>query len=402
LVEAGRIVGVQREAPGEAFERIASPGLLLTPGLVDAHVHMPQLEVIASHGTELLQWLERHTFPAEARYADPAVCREGASVFVNALLAHGTTSAAVFPTVHAASLDALMQEGVRRGMALGAGKCLMDRHAPAALLDTVDAARSDLHAHIERWHGHERLRHTVTVRFAPTSSAEQLRMASQVLERHPGMRMQTHLAETHDELAWVAKLFPHCGSYLDVYAQHGLLHGASKPALMGHGIHLNDNDRRQLAQAHAVVVHCPSSNLFLGSGLMDWRAHEAQGVAVVLGSDVGGGTSLSMLRTMADAARVQALTGSKLTAFKALHACTAAAASAVGFEPGLGTLEPGSPADLTLWHWAVGDVAKRRDALAVQHEDLHERLYAWMMQGDAANVAQVWVAGRPVMSALQA
>lgn len=384
----GRIAGVQREAPDASWSRHDHAGSLLTPGFVDTHVHLPQLEVIASYGTELLDWLNTYTFPAERRWADPAVCTAGAATFLDALLAHGTTSAVVFPTVHAASADALFAAAQQRGMRVIAGQCLMDRHAPADLTVAVDQSERDSEALIARWHGRDRLAYAVTVRFAPTSTDAQLAMAGRLLARHPGLYMQTHVAENRAELEWVARLFPSARSYLDVYAQHGLIGARS---VLAHGIWLDDADRKVLADARAQVAHSPSSNLFLGSGLMPWRAHEDAGVPVSLASDVGGGTSLSMIRTMADAYKVQAMQHVKLPAWKALYTATRGAARALGLEHEVGSFDAGTMADLALWHWAEGPVASVRDAAA---RSLHERVFAWMTLADERNLMATWVAGR--------
>ncbi len=389
LIDArGRIVGAQREAPDASWTRHDHQGALLTPGFIDTHVHLPQLEVIASYGTELLDWLNTYTFPAERRWVDPAVCAAGAATFLDALLAHGTTSAVVFPTVHAASADALFAAAQQRGMRVIAGQCLMDRHAPADLTVAVDQSERDSEALIARWHGRERLAYAVTVRFAPTSTDAQLAMAGRLLGRHDGLYMQTHVAENRAELDWVAQLFPSARSYLDVYARHGLIGARS---VLAHGIWLDAADRRVLADARAQVAHSPSSNLFLGSGLMPWRAHEDAGVPVSLASDVGGGTSLSMQRTMADAYKVQAMQHVKLPAWKALYTATRGAARALGLEHEIGSFDAGCLADLALWRWAEGPVATVRDAAA---RGLHERVFAWMTLADQRNLEATWVAGR--------
>ena len=389
LVEAdGRIAGVQREAPDASWTLHDHRGRLLMPGFIDTHVHMPQLEVIASYGTELLHWLETYTFPAELRYADPEVCAAGSKRFLDALLGHGTTSAVVFPTVHKASVDALFTAASERGMRLIAGKCLMDRNAPAGLTDTLDSAERDSEDLIARWHGKHRLAYAHTVRFAPTSTDEQLALAGRLLAAHPGTYLQTHVAENRDELAWVAELFPDARSYLDVYARHGLIGARS---VLAHGIWLDDDDRALLGREGAHIAHCPSSNLFLGSGLCDWRGLEDAGAAVSLASDVGGGTSLSMLRTMADAYKVQALRGVRLPAWKALHAATRGAATALGLDREIGSFDVGCMADFVLWKYAVGPVASARDAAA---SSLHERVFALMTLGDERNVVASHVAGR--------
>jgi guanine deaminase len=393
LVEGDRIAGVQAQAPDASWQRHDHRGQLLMPGFIDTHVHMPQLEVIASFGTELLHWLETYTFPAELRYADPAVCAAGSSRFLDALLAHGTTAAVVFPTVHKTSAEALFAAAEQRGMRVIAGKCLMDRNAPPGLTDTLDSAERDSIDLIERWHGRARLAYAHTVRFAPTSSDAQLALAGRLLAAYPGTYLQTHVAENQDELRWVAELFPDARSYLDVYAGHGLLGPRS---VLAHGIWLDATDRALLGRAGAQIAHSPSSNLFLGSGLMDWRALEESGVAVSLASDVGGGTSLSMLRTMADAYKVQALRGVRLPAWKALHAATRGAAVALGLDREIGSLDVGCMADLALWQYAVGPVATARDEAA---SSLHERVFALMTLGDERNLVSTYVAGQCLYAA---
>jgi guanine deaminase len=393
LIESGRIAGVQREAPDASWQHHDHAGHLLTPGFIDTHVHMPQLEVIASYGTELLEWLNTYTFPAERRYADAAVCEAGANRFLDALLAHGTTSAVVFPTVHKGSADALFAATQQRRMRVIAGQCLMDRHAPPELTVALDQSERDSEALIARWHGQGRLAYAVTVRFAPTSTEAQLAMAGRLLARHAGLYMQTHVAENRAELDWVAQLFPSARSYLDVYARHGLLGARS---VLAHGIWLDEADRAVLARAQSQIAHSPSSNLFLGSGLMPWRAHEDAGVAVTLASDVGGGTSLSMQRTMADAYKVQALQHVRLPAWKALYTATRGAARALGLEHEIGSFDNGCMADLALWRWAQGPVATVRDAAA---RSLHERVFAWMTLADERNLEATYVAGHALYSA---
>ncbi|MDB6001770.1 MAG: guanine deaminase [Rhizobacter sp.] len=392
LVEGGRIVGTQ---PGAApvpagWQRHDHRGRLVMPGFIDTHVHSPQLDVIASYGTELLDWLDTYTFPAEGRYADVDVAERGAAVFLDTLFAHGTTSAAVFTTVHKASADALFAAGQRRGMRLIAGKVLMDRHAPDGLRDDVEQAERDCIDLIERWHGQDRLAYAVTPRFAPTSTREQLAMAGRLCASYPDVYMQTHLAENRAEVAWVKELFPDARSYLDVYAREGLLHRRS---VFAHGIWLDDTDRAALHEAGAQIAFCPSSNLFLGSGLFGWREAADAGVRVSMATDVGGGTSLSMLRTMADGYKVQAMAGQRLTAWKALHSCTAGAAEALGLADEIGSFAVGSCADVCVWDWAVGPVGLHRHGLA---RDLHEKAFAFMTLGDERNLRSAFVSGREV------
>jgi guanine deaminase len=393
LIEGGRIAAVRSEAPGPDWQRIDHAGALILPGFIDTHVHSPQFDVIGSYGTELLDWLENYTFPAERGHADPEVAEVSAQRFVEALLAHGTTSAVVFPTVHKASVDALFGAAQARGMRLVAGKVLMDRHAPDGLRDDVVNAEADCRELIARWHGRGRLAYAVTVRFAPTSTPEQLAMAGRLCAEDASLYMQTHVAENRAEVRWVRELFPEARSYLDVYARAGLLHARS---VLAHGIWLDDTDRAALRDSGAQIAHSPSSNLFLGSGLFGWRQMAEQGAAVSLASDVGGGTSLSMIRTMADAYKVQAMAGERLTAWCALHAATRGAAQGLGLADEIGSLDVGRAADLCVWNWAVGPVAVRRDAVALMAQRLHDRVFAWMTLADERNLVAAYVAGRVV------
>lgn len=399
LIDAGRIVAVQPadQALPTGWEGAPEQdhrGRLLMPGFIDTHVHCPQLDVIASFGTELLDWLNTYTFPAERRYADPEVSRIGAERFLNALWAHGTTSAVVFPTVHKVSADALFERAHAHDMRLITGKVLMDRHAPEGLLDDVEQAERDCLDLIARWHGNGRQAYAVTVRFAPTSTPEQLVMAGELCRSQPGVYMQTHVAENRSEVQWVSELFPDARSYLDVYDRDGLIGPRS---VLAHGIWLDARDHAVLRERGAQIAHCPSSNLFLGSGLFDWAQAQREGLHVSLASDVGGGTSLSMLRNMADAYKIQAMQGTRLSAWKALHAATLGSAEALGLADEIGQIEPGRMADFAIWNWSHGDVAHHRDSLARgSHGSLHERVFAWMTLGDERNLAATLVAGQTV------
>jgi len=392
FVEDGRIVGAQPAAagaPGPDWRCVDHSGHLLLPGFIDTHVHSPQIDVIASYGTELLDWLNTYTFPAEQRFADPAVAEAGARTFVDALLHHGITAAVVFPTVHAVSVEQLFAAAEARGMRLVAGKVLMDRHAPEALSDgDVAGTEAISRALIGRWHGRGRLAYAVTVRFAVTSTPQQLAMAGRLMHEIPGLYMQTHVAENRAEVAWVAELFPEARSYLDVYHRAGLL---GPRAVLAHGIWLDDTDRRLLADTGAQIAHSPSSNLFLGSGLLDWPALEAAGARVSMATDVGGGTTLSFQRTLSDAYKIQALRGVRLTAWKALYTATRGAAEALQLAGEIGSFDVGCCADVAVWHWAAGPVASHRDALA---RELHERVFAWITLADERNLETVYVAGQ--------
>jgi guanine deaminase len=387
LIEGGTIVGAQSTGPDITWRRIDHAGRLILPGFIDTHVHSPQLDVIGSWGAQLLDWLRDYTFPAEQRMADAQTARQVSQFFLDALLAHGTTGAVVFPTVHKASADALFEAALQRGMRLISGKVLMDRHVPPGLGDDVDGAERDCIELIERWHGRARLAYALTPRFAPTSSEAQLAMAGRLLAGGDGLYMQTHVAENRDELRWVAELFPRARSYLEVYERFGLL---NERALLAHGVWIDDADRELLRERGAQIAHSPSSNLFLGSGLFDWAAAEDAGVHIGLASDVGGGTSLSMQRTMADAYKVQAMAGTRLSAWALLHAATRGAAQALRLGDEIGSLDGGAAADLCVWDWATSPVAQHRQQVA---RDLHERLFAWITLGDERDLVEAWVAG---------
>lgn len=389
LIEDGRIVGRQAQTPGPDWRRLDHRGRLILPGFVDAHVHSAQLDVIGSWGAQLLEWLDQHTFPAELRMADPAHARAQSTLFADALLAVGTTAACVFPAVFPVSVDALFEAAQQRGMAIVAGKVMMDRLAPTALCDTEGQGGREVEALIARWHGRGRCRYAITPRFALSSSEPQLALAGRLRAGRPELVLQTHLAENRDELAEVRARFPDDRSYLEVYRRHGLVGPRS---LFAHGIWLDETDRRLLQAAGSTLVFCPSSNLALGSGLFAWHEAEAAGVAVALGSDVGGGTSLSMRRTMGDAVKVLALQGRRASAWALLHAATRAPADALGLAGEIGSLEAGTMADLGIWDWASNPLARRRQAAA---RSLHERVFAWITLADEADLVSTLVAGVP-------
>ncbi|MGQ0655512.1 MAG: guanine deaminase [Betaproteobacteria bacterium] len=392
VVRGGRIAEVgdaaallPRLAPGFPLED--HRGRLILPGFVDSHVHYPQAGVIASHGERLLGWLERYTFPAERAFADAEVAREAAEFFLDELLRNGTTSAAVFCTVHAASAEALFGAAHARRMRMAAGKVLMDRNCPEYLRDTAQSGYDESKALIGRWHGEDRLAYAVTPRFAPTSTEAQLESAGALLREHPGVLMQTHLAENREEVAWVRELFPSARSYTDVYHRFGLLRPG---AVLAHGIWLEDAERACLAESGAAIAFCPSSNLFIGSGLFPYRTTQAAGVRIGLGTDVGGGTSFSMLQTMQDAYKVTQLAGERFDALDGYYLATLGAARALGMDNAVGSLAPGREADLVVLDPAATPLLARRTARA---ETLEEKLFALMMLGDDRAVAATYVLG---------
>ncbi|WP_375380545.1 guanine deaminase [uncultured Sphingomonas sp.] len=361
------------------------PGLLV-PGFVDAHVHYPQIDRIAAHGEQLLEWLTRHIFPAEAAFADRGHADAVAAFFLDELLRHGTTSALAFATVHAASVDALFEAALARNMRIVSGKVLMDQ-GPDTLRDDVASGRTDTEALIARWRGRGRLGYAVSPRFALTSSDAQLRDAGNILADHPNVLLHTHLAENDGELAAVAARFRHAADYLDVYDRFGLVGSRS---VFAHGIHLGTRELARMTACGSGIAFCPSSNLFLGSGLFDLERVAGHGVRVGLGSDVGAGTSLSLLATMGEAYKVGQMRGASLDPFRALHLATAGGAALLGLADRIGALEPGQEADFVQLDAAATPLLARRTAGL----PLAERLFALQVLSDDRTVRSTWVAGR--------
>jgi guanine deaminase len=362
---------------------------LILPGFIDTHIHYAQSDIIASYGEQLLEWLDRYTFPTEQRFGDPAHAGEVAGFFLDELLRNGTTTAMVFGTVHSASVDAIFEAARLRNLCLIAGKVLMDRNCPEFLRDTAESGYEDTGALIGRWHGRDRLLYAVTPRFAPTSTERQLELAGRLLDEHPGVLMQSHVAENLDEVRWVAELFPWSRSYLDVYDRYGLLR---RGAVYAHSIHLDTRDRQRMAETGAAISFCATSNLFLGSGLFDLDAARTHGVEVSIGTDVGAGTSFSMLRTLAESYKVAQLARQRLSPLRAFYLATLAGARALGLEDRLGNFTPGKVADFVLLDPAATPLMARRMRSAA---GLVDELFVLMMLGDDRAVAATHVAGVP-------
>jgi guanine deaminase len=363
---------------------------LVVPGLVDAHAHYPQTRVIASYGTQLLDWLHRYTFPEEQRYADPAHAAAGASFFLGELLRNGTTTAAVYCTVHPQSAEAFFAEAGRRRLRMVAGKVMMDRDAPPGLLDTAERGYRESLELADRWHGVGRLGYAVTPRFAVTSTEAQLEAAGALLRDRPGLWLQTHLAENRAEIATVAERFPWARDYADVYDRFGLLGPRS---VLGHCIHLSARERSRLAATGSVAAFCPTSNLFIGSGLFDLAATRDAGVRTALATDVGGGTSYSMLRTAAEAYKVLQLQGQNLHPFAAFHLMTRGNALALGLADRIGALEPGLEADLAVLDPAATPAMAHRMERGDDGDDLAAALFALVTLGDDRAVRATYVLG---------
>ena len=360
---------------------------LLLPGFIDTHVHSPQIDVIGSYGEQLLEWLERYTFPAEAAYADEAYAEASAEVFLAALLQQGTTSASIYTTIHRQAANALFAAARARNMRLLAGKVLMDRNAPGNLRDTAADGARDSRALIETWHGNGRLGYSITPRFAVTSTEAQLQAAGELHREYPDTWVQTHLSENHAEIALVSKLFPDSQGYLDVYDQFGLL---TDRAIFGHCLHLSQDEVARMAAAGGSVAFCPSSNLFLGSGLIDLAGLETAGINVALASDVGGGTSLSMLRTMGDAYKVCRMAGQTLSPMHALALTTLRAAEALKLDQYVGNFVPGKEADFICLGARPGSLLARRLARV---DTIEEEIFLYMTLDDEACITRTWVMG---------
>ena len=364
-------------------------GKLIIPGLIDCHVHFAQLDIIASYGEKLLDWLNRYAYPGELRFDDEDYARNAAEFFLDQLLMNGTTTAAVFATVHSKSTEVLFEAAAARQMRLIAGKVLMDRNCPKELSDTPETAYADSRRLIEKWHGKGRLGYAITPRFALTSSEEQLEAAGRLAAEYPDTWIHTHLAENSDEVSAVRKQFPWSNSYLDVYDQFGLLRERS---IFAHCLYLDRRDRERMRDGGGTAAFCPTSNMFLGSGLFDLRAMSDAEIRVGLASDVGGGTSLSMLRTMSAAYKVLHLQHQNLPASRALYLATLGAAEALYLDSHIGSLASGKEADFVVIDPAATDLSARRIADA---GDIDELLFALLFLGDDRHIAQTWINGRP-------
>ncbi|MEZ5870911.1 MAG: guanine deaminase [Nitratireductor sp.] len=362
---------------------------LILPGFVDAHLHFPQYRMLAAYGKDLLDWLNRYTFIEEQRYGDSAIAAGAAGFFLDELIANGTTSCLAFSTIHPVALDALFEAANQREMAVISGKTMMDCNAPAGLSDTPQSAYDDSNALIRKWHGKGRLQYAITPRFAVTSTEAQMEVAGALKQEHPELVLQTHLSENRAEIETVARAFPWSKDYTDVYDHYGLL---SERAFFAHGIHLSERELHRLHETGASVVHCPTSNNFLGSGLFRYH-HSRQAdrpVSVGIGSDIGGGTSYSMLQTMRDAYLVSQLVGSRISAFDAFYLATLGNARLLHLDDELGRIEPDRQADIIVLDPAATPAMAVRDAIS---HSLHDILFALMIMGDDRAVRETYIRG---------
>jgi guanine deaminase len=399
VVKDGRIEAV---GPADEIKTRLPPGMLveqhadalILPGFIDPHIHFPQTQVIASYGAQLLEWLEKYTFVEEQKFSDPAHAGRNAEFFLDELARNGTTTAVAYCTAHPASAEALFTAAHRRNAGMIAGNSVMNRNGPPGLLAPASTAISDSRDLIRRWHGTGRQRYAVTPRFAITSTDEQLAELGALLKEFPTVLMQTHLDENLNEIATIKRLFPDDPSYTAVYARFGLL---SPRSLMGHCIHLEDAEVALLRDTQSVAVFCPTSNLFIGSGLFDYERLNTAGVRIALATDVGGGTSYSMLRTAAEAYKVMQLQGQNLPALAAFDLMTRRNAAALGLENEIGTLAPGAFADLVVLDARATPAMAHRMEVA---RNLEEELFVLMTLGDDRAVRQTYIAGKPMLQSL--
>lgn len=360
---------------------------LIIPGMIDTHIHFPQMEMIAAYGEQLLTWLTTYTFPTEKQFSCENYSAEMSKLFIDELLKNGTTTALVFGTVHRESVEEFFTEAQKRKLRMIAGRVMMDRNCPDDLQDTPEHAYSECKALIEKWHGVDRLQYAVTPRFAPTSSPEQLDAARRLLEEYPDVYLHTHLSENLDECAWVQELFPESKDYLGVYEDAGLVR---KRAMFAHGIHLSDRELDCLHDHDAAISHCPTSNLFIGSGLFNLKKCEEKDVHVGMGTDVGAGTSFSLLQTYNEAYKVQQLQGNSLSAFKGLYLNTLGGARALDLEGTIGNFNTGCEADFVV----LDKMATPLLGIRLQNaRDIHDLLFTFMMLADDRAIEKTYIMG---------
>lgn len=368
------------------------PEQLIIPGMIDTHIHFPQTEMVGAYGEQLLSWLNTYTFPTEIQFKDKAYASEIAKFFVNELLKNGTTTALVFCTVHPESVDALFEAAEQHQMRLIAGKVMMDRHAPEALCDSADSSYDDSKALIEKWHGQGRALYAITPRFAPTSTPEQLERAGQLKAEHPDVYVHTHLSENKDEITWVKDLFPAQKGYLDVYHHYGL---TGQRSVFAHCVHLEDAEWQCMHETDSAIAFCPTSNLFLGSGLFPLKKTWQQQVKVGLGTDIGAGTSFSLLQTVNEAYKVQQLQGDKLSAYESLYHATLGGAKALDLDNKLGNFNVGKEADFVVLNLKPTALQQLRQS---RSKSLEDSLFALFTMGDDRNVEATYIYGQKAYS----
>lgn len=395
IADIGNYKAVSEKADADAKIADHRPNLVL-PGLIDTHLHFPQTQAIASYGAQLLQWLNTYIFVEEQKFAGVDHADFIAGRFMDELLRNGTTSAVAYCSVHRQSVDSFFTAAEKRNMLMIGGKVMMDRNAPDALRDTPQSGYDDTKALIAKWHGRGRALYAISPRFAITSTPEQMEASRELVREHPECYVQTHLSENKDEIAFATSLYPSAKDYTDIYAQYDLL---SSKMLLGHCIHLSDREISALAESGSVAVFCPTSNLFLGSGLFDRDRFKALGARFSVATDVGGGTSFSMLETMSEAYKVLHLQGQKLTPLQSYYMMTLGNARALGLEDRIGSLHVGADADIVVLDSRAKPAMDLRMRVA---STLSEELFILQTMGDDRSVAEVYVAGKPMKTGLEA
>ncbi len=364
------------------------PEQLIIPGFIDTHIHFPQTEMVGAYGEQLLEWLNTYTFPTEIQFKDADYSAKIAQFFIQELLKNGTTTALVFCTVHSESVNALFEAATAQNMRLIAGKVLMDRHAPEALMDTADTAYSESKALIEKWHGNGRNLYAITPRFAPTSTSEQLEKAGQLKAEYSDVYVHTHLSENKNEVAWVKELFPERQGYLDVYDHYGL---TGSKSVFAHCVHLEEDEWQCMHKTDSAIAFCPTSNLFLGSGLFPLKKTWQAGIKVGLGTDIGAGTSFNQLQTLNEAYKVQQLQGDKLSAFESLYHATIGGAKALSLDDKLGNFNVGKEADFVVLDLNATALQQLRQS---KTKNIEDAFFALMTMGDDRNIAATYIYGQ--------
>lgn len=390
ITASGAYAMVQAGVPENVAEVDHRPHLIV-PGFIDTHLHFPQMQVMASYAANLLEWLNSYTFPEECRFVETAHAERIARHFFDEMVRHGTTTAAAYCSVHKTSADAFFAESVKRGMCMVAGKVMMDRNAPQGLLDTPETSYDETRAVIADWHGTGRNHVAITPRFAITSTPEQMEAVRSLVDEFPDLHVQTHLSENRDEIAYTLELYPEAADYTDVYARYGLL---GPKSLFGHCIHLSEREADAMSDTGSIAVFCPTSNLFLGSGLFPLRAltRRQRPVRVSVASDIGGGTSYSMMKTLDEAYKILQLQGERLNPFDSFYMMTRGNAEALSLAGRIGTLEPGTDADLAVLDMAATPAMELRAEVV---NSLADELFLLQTMGDDRAVVETYVAGKP-------
>ncbi len=393
IAAIGDYADIKTQAPEGTEEKDHRPHLIV-PGLIDMHLHFPQMQVIGSYAANLLEWLSTYTFPEECRFVESAHAQRIATHFYDELIRHGTTTAVAYCSVHKTSADAFFAEAMKRNMLMVGGKVMMDRNAPQGLLDTPELGYDETRQVIADWHGKGRNHVAITPRFAITSTPKQMEAAQALAQEFPDLFIQTHLSENLDEIKYTCELYPEATDYTDIYVRYGLM---GSKTLLGHAIHLSDREADVLSETGAVAVHCPTSNLFIGSGLFPMKKlqRREKPVRIAVATDIGGGSSYSMLRTMDEAYKIQQLLGERLNPLESWYLMTRGNAEALSMVDRIGTLDAGTDADITVLN------ASSTPAMALKMEvvnSLTEELFLMLTMGDDRTVVETYISGKPAKS----